>query len=116
MAVHKLIPVVLLLFTVAAGASEADAEAEIEYLIDSIGDSGCVFIRNGRRHSAVEAEDHIRMKYKRAQRYASTAELFIERLASKSSMSKKPYLMECPGEEPVPSGDWLSAKLAEFRE
>ena len=92
------------------------AEAEIEYLIEAIGDSGCVFIRNGSRHSAVDAEDHIRMKYKRARRYASTAELFIERLASKSSMSKKPYLMECPGAEPVPSGDWLRARLDEYRE
>ena len=83
MAVHKLIPVILL-FAVTAGAGETDAGTEIEYLIDSIGDSGCVFIRNGRRHSAVEAEDHIRMKYRRARRYASTAELFIERLASQS--------------------------------
>ena len=116
MALHKLIPLILLLVAATAAADDPAAEAEIEYLIEAIGDSGCVFIRNGSRHPAADAEDHIRMKYKRARRYASTAELFIERLASKSSMSKKPYLMECPGAEPVPSGDWLRARLDEYRE
>ncbi len=97
-------------------ATETVAEREIEYLIEAIGESDCDFIRNGKRHTAADAEGHIRMKYKRGRRYASTAELFIERLASKSSMSKKPYLMACGAEAPVESGDWLSARLAEFRE
>ena len=44
------------------------------------------------------------MKYRRGKRYASTTEKFIERLASKSSMSRKPYYIECPGDEAVPTG------------
>ncbi len=98
------------------GAETATAEAEIDHLITAIGESGCTFVRNGKRHSAAEARDHIRMKYRRGKRYASTTELFIERLASKSSMSKKPYWMECPGDDPVPSGDWLKAELERYRE
>ena len=98
-----------------AFADSTATEAEIEHLITAIGESECVFVRNGKRHSARDAEDHIRMKYRRAKRYASTAELFIERLASKSSMSKKPYWMECPGNDPVRSGDWLNAELERYR-
>ncbi len=100
----------------AAFADTAATEAEIEHLMTAIGTSQCVFVRNGKRHSAQDAEAHIRSKYRRAKRYASTTELFIERLASKSSMSKKPYWMECPGDDPVQSGDWLTAELVRYRE
>ena len=97
-------------------ASYADnTAAEIEYLLDTIGQSGCTFIRNGKRHDAVAAEDHLRSKYRRGKRYASTTEKFIERLASASSMSKKPYYIECPGDEAVPTGEWLTAQLTDYR-
>lgn len=118
MAVRTLI--LLCLLVAAPGAALAEdarerAAVEIEHLITAIGDSGCEFIRNGKRHDAGEAERHIRMKYRRAKRHATTAERFIERLASRSSMTRRPYLMDCPGSDPVPSGDWLSARLATFR-
>lgn len=91
------------------------ADAEIEHLIQSIADSGCTFVRNGKRHSPTAAESHLRMKLRRGKRYVSDAESFIDRLASKSSMSKKPYFIECDGEEPVPSGEWLKQRLSEYR-
>jgi hypothetical protein len=98
-------------------AAMADVtEDEIEYLITTVGESGCTFIRNGSRHDAGDAASHMRLKYRRGKRYATTAELFIERLASKSSFSGKPYAIKCPGSDAVPSGDWLSARLAEYRE
>ena len=93
-----------------------EVPTEIDYLLTTVGGSGCVFIRNGKRHNAMDAEDHLRMKYRRGKRYAPTTEDFIERLASKSSMSKKLYQIDCPGEDPVPSGDWLTLRLAEFRD
>ena len=99
----------------AATADDATMEAEIAHLITAIGASGCDFIRNGKRYSASQAEDHIRVKYKRGKRYATSTEAFIERLASQSSMSKKPYWIECDGEEPVQSGDWLKAELERYR-
>ena len=92
-----------------------DAEVEIEYLVSTIGASDCTFIRNGKRHDADDAEAHLRMKYRRGKRYAPTAELFIERLASKSSMTGRLYKIDCPGSEAVPSGDWLTARLQEYR-
>ena len=98
-----------------ATADEATvAEAEIEQLLVSIGESGCEFIRNGKRHSASDAESHLRMKYRRGKRYAKTAELFIERLATASSMSKRPYEIDCGG-EPERTGDWLKDRLDGLR-
>jgi hypothetical protein len=99
----------------AADNARDRAPDEIEYLITAIGGSGCDFIRNGKRQRAAEAERHVRMKYRRAPRHATTAERIIERLASRSSMSRRPYLMDCPDSDPTPSGDWLSDKLAEYR-
>jgi hypothetical protein len=113
----KLSPIVLvaaLLFSSALFADDQDPE--IDYLLKSIGNSECVFIRNGSRHSAEKAEEHLRMKYERGRRYATSAEAFIERLASKSSMTRKLYMMECPGEEAKPSGEWLTRRLEEFRQ
>ena len=98
-----------------AAVFAGDAETEIEYLITSVGESGCTFIRNGSRHDAEDAASHMRLKYRRGKRYATTAELFIERLASKSSMSGKLYTIECPDSEAVPSGEWLTARLHEYR-
>ncbi len=108
-----------LLFVVLAplfvSAAETNtAEREINGLIAAVETSGCVFIRNGDRHDAEAAADHLRLKYRRGRRYADTAEHFIERLASKSSWSGKLYMIECEGQS-EPSGDWLRGQLAEIR-
>ena len=92
-----------------------DTVAEIDYLLSSIGSSNCTFIRNGKRYNSRDAEAHLRMKYRQGKRYASSSENFISRLASTSSISKKPYYMECDGKERVPSGDWLRQRLDEYR-
>jgi len=106
----------LLLCLLPLGARADDkAPAEIDYLLRSVGSSGCTFIRNGENHNSGEAEDHLRMKYRRGKRYAPTSEKFIERLASKSFLSKKLYYIECAGEEKIPSGDWLMKRLGEYR-
>lgn len=94
----------------------ADAQnPEIDYLLSTLGSSECVFVRNGKRHSAEKAEEHLRMKYKRGRRYATSTEAFIERLASKSSMTRKLYMIECPGVEPEPTGAWLTQRLEDLR-
>ena len=103
----------LLIGNVAMAASVADPE--IEYLLTTVGNSGCEFIRNGDVHAGPDAEAHLRMKYKRGQRWVSSAEDFIERLASKSSWSGKPYQVQCPGAAPMPSEIWFTDKLGALR-
>ena len=112
----RLLPLFMVLAVLSSATAFAgDAEVEIEYLITTVGKSGCTFIRNGSRHDAEDAASHMQLKYRRGKRYAPTAELFIERLASKSSFSGKPYAIECPGSDAVPSGEWLTARLHEYR-
>ena len=105
----------LLICLLPPGARADAAPEEISYLLSTIGSSNCAFIRNGKRHNAQDAEAHLRGKYRRGKRYAPTSEKFIERLASKSSMSNEPYYIECEGEQRVPCGDWLMQRLNELR-
>ena len=89
--------------------------ADIDYLLTTIRHSDCVFVRNGKEYDAEDAEAHLRMKYERGKRYAPTAEKFIEQLASKSSMSKKPFFIECIDDERVPAAQWLTNLLNVYR-
>ena len=88
---------------------------EIEFLLTSVGTSSCIFLRNGKRHTAQKAEDHLRMKYEPRKKYAKNAEQFISRFATKSSFSGKPYLMQCEGEETINTSAWLQNKLNVYR-
>ncbi len=103
-----------------AKVTTADSpENEIEALLVWLGTSGCVFIRNGKEHSAAEAEQHLRTKYQRARKHVKTPEIFIERLASHSSWSGESYRVQCAGENNVAiesrSADWLQNALREIR-
>ena len=104
-----------LCFAATASAGNAEVDTEIEYLLEYVAGSGCVFIRNGDDHDAADAADHLRLKYDRGRRYADTAEQFIDRLASESSWTGKPYSVTC-GDTTEPSGDWLHRALAEYRQ
>lgn len=101
-----------------AAESHATARNEIDHLIGYLASSGCEFNRNGSWYSASSAVSHLKRKYEYlADRdLAPTAEAFIERAASESSASGKPYLVRCSGHPEVKSAVWFSAELAKFRE
>ncbi|MCC7248231.1 MAG: DUF5329 domain-containing protein [Lysobacter sp.] len=98
-------------------APTAQAEREIHALIAGLGVSGCRFERNGDWHDAAAAEAHLQKKYDylRKRDMADTAELFIERAASRSSLSGKAYRVRCGRDAPVESATWFKRKLAEIR-
>ena len=83
--------IALILLSISQFSDAATPEQEINHLIDFVAKSDAVFIRNGTEHSSQDAAEHLAMKYRKATRYAKTAEKFIENLASKSSWSGKPY-------------------------
>jgi hypothetical protein len=101
--------------TFTANAIAKDDAIEIEYLLTAVGSSNCVFIRNGTRHSAASAESHLRLKYGKTRRHIDDADEFINKLASESSWTGKPYTLECPGEQPQPTKTWLFARLSGYR-
>ena len=95
--------------------AEDSMDAEIDFLLQAVAGSGCTFIRNGKEAKAADAVDHLQMKRRRGKRYYSSTEEFIERIASSSSWSGKPYLIACDDAEPAPIKDWYLNALAEFR-
>jgi hypothetical protein len=79
-----------------------------------VANSGCDFFRNNSLHDPVSAADHLRYKYRHGKRWVKTAEQFIDRIASGSSISGKPYHVNCNGVE-SDSGEWLHQALARHR-
>lgn len=100
-----------------SAAPTAKAQREIDGLIAGLGDSGCEFERNGRWYDAKTARAHLQKKYDylRKRDMADTAELFIERGASKSSMSGKPYRVRCPGKAVETAAQWFEQRLQGLR-
>lgn len=93
----------------------ATADEEVSHLINFIAQSNATFIRNGDEHTSTEAADHLAMKYRKAKRYAKTADDFIENLASKSSWSGKAYTVILPDSSTLTANKWLTDELARFR-
>jgi hypothetical protein len=103
-----------LLCTTAQAKTPPEADREVQYLLEFVAASGCSFERNGSSHKAEDAADHLRLKYRRGGRYVDTAEHFIDRLASESSWTGKPYTVTCE-EQVIPTGKWLHEALDQHR-
>jgi len=101
----------------AHAAPSPQAERETEGLIRALAQSGCQFERNGSWYDAAQAQQHLRKKlaYLRKRGLADTAELFIERGASQSSLSGQPYHVRCGTAAATTSAAWLQAKLVQLR-
>lgn len=102
---------------IASAAPTAKAQREIDGLIAALGNSGCEFERNGTWHDAKTARAHLQKKYDylRKRGMADTAESFIERGASKSSMSGKPYRVRCPDKAVDTAAHWFEQRLRTLR-
>ena len=100
----------------ASAAPTPKAKAEIAGLMDALANSGCRFQRNGSWHGATEARAHLQRKYdyllKRDK--VDTAEQFIERAASRSSMSGRAYRVQCNGRE-QDAASWFNGQLKRLR-
>lgn len=87
---------------------------EITHLIDFVRHSSCTFIRNGSEYSGDAAADHIQAKYEHFKDEIRTVEDFVDRAASKSLVSGKPYEVRCAGKT-MPAADWIRAEDADYR-
>jgi Family of unknown function (DUF5329) len=101
----------------ATGESPTVAQIEVDYLLSAIASSGCEFFRNGEWFDSKKASAHLRDKYTALNALGGlvTATEFIEKAATKSSMSGRPYLIRCAGSEPVPTNQWLHEALERYR-
>ena len=111
---------VLLLTSLAAsgdgpGQPSENLESAIQFLLKHVADSGLVFIRNSERHASFDAAEHMNSKYEYFRDKIKTPEDFIQRCASKSLMSGKPYLVVLKNGEEVRTDDWLLRALTVYR-
>lgn len=111
-----LIATVLFAPAVDAGTTHA-ARVEIESLLAHVYASGCEFYRNGTWHDSRAAEAHLRAKYQYLanRNRIDTAEQFIEKAATASSISGSQYEVRCKGSPQRSSNGWLLEELARFR-
>lgn len=89
--------------------------AEINYLLQKVKTTECVFNRNGSRHQGDEAVKHIQRKYDYYYDDINTAEDFIHLSASKSTVTRRAYTIECSGIEAQKSEQWLLDHLHKYR-
>lgn len=73
------------------------------------------FIRNGSTYDAPKAAEHLRLKWKKGGSSVKTANDFINKLASESSMSGEPYYIIYNNGTKIPSKDFLNKKLKEIK-
>lgn len=90
----------------------------IEFLIESVAQLDAVFVRNSTEHSPEEAAEHLEIKLRyvmsRVNLSTFTAEQFVEQVASKSSLTGKPYMIHFSNGISVPAKDWLLNQLKNF--
>ena len=96
-------------------ANPDNTDREIQHLLAYIAGAECRFIRNGKEYGPEEARKHIQKKYEYARSRIKTAEDFIRGVASKSSLSGKPYKIRCK-DQTMLCADWLVAELKKYRQ
>jgi hypothetical protein len=90
-----------------------DESSKIEQLLNTIETSGLVFIRNDSEATAAEAAAHLRTKWRSASPRITTAESFIRRIASRSSVTGKPYQVKRADGSVIEAATWLREQLEE---
>jgi hypothetical protein len=115
---HAALAAMLLFASLSHAASLSPASrAEIDSLLSRLASSGCQFGRNGSWYTSTEAQAHLRKKldYLTDKGAVASTEQFIERGATKSSVSGRAYHVRCGGSPPVPSSAWLYSELQALR-
>src|SRR5215213_9341090 len=83
-------------------------DQKIEALIKTVEQlKDATFIRNGKEHDCHEAAKHMRDKWEHGKDQIKTATDFIEKAASNSLASGKPYLIRFKDGREVESGTFL---------
>lgn len=88
--------VVALLLTLPARAKlNAHEEARINAMLNALAQKkDLTFVRNGDAHNCEEAVSHLRLKLGNTRNRIDTAEQFIDKVASSSSITGKPYIVK----------------------
>ncbi len=87
-------------------------QARIDKLIRHVElQKGMVFIRNGSEYTCEQAAQFLRGKMESMGKEVATAREFIERIATRSSMSGKPYQIRLADGTLLPAAHYLTDQL-----
>jgi hypothetical protein len=89
---------------------------KIEYLLEALENSNLIFIRNGDEYSSKDAKSHMQKKLEYAGNRITNVDQFINYLATKSSISGKPYYVKYPDGKKVQSSVWMRELLNKLEE
>jgi hypothetical protein len=108
--------VLMLALMVAAGivwaAPSAAEQARIERLIAYVESQTQVrFVRNGSAYSSKDAAKFLRGKYNKMGEHVTTAQQFIDQIASKSSTTGEVYQIRLPDGRHIPAARFLGDEL-----
>ncbi len=102
----------LMAFGAAAAAPPPHEQTRIEKLIRFVEtQQDMKFIRNGTEYSCADAGKFLRGKLESMGKEVTTARDFIERIATKSSMSGKPYQVKFADGRTMPASQFLHEEL-----
>jgi len=105
------------MFPAFADAPAKTEKEKIESLIKHVeGLKDATFIRNGVSYDAKAAAAFLRGKWDANAKVINTAKDFIDKAASQSSTSGKPYLIRFKDGKEVKSGDYLLSELKKLED
>lgn len=97
-------------------AAALSPEDEIAFLLQRVESAThCTFYRNGSAHTAAEALTHMTRKYRHFARDIDSGEAFIDRAATRSLLTRRPYWVACDGQPRQRTADWLHSALKAYR-
>lgn len=114
----NIIFVLFLCVTTQLYAQQPLTEAQkIDHLISFVRNlKGATFIRNGSEHTPAAAADHLQMKREKGGSRIKTAKDFIEKIATKSSISGDLYMIRFANGKEFPSQMVLLNELKKLEE
>jgi len=109
-----------LLLGAVAALAQATPSASEQKLIDALilrvsNMKTMTFMRNGDEHSAADAAKHMKAKFDHFKDEIVTAEDFIDRCASRSEMTGKPYQVKLHNGAVKDAQEFLNAELRTLR-
>ena len=98
----------------AQATPDAKAQREIDHLLAFVAASDCRFVRSGTEFDGAAARKHLERKLDYARSMLSTADQFVDHVATGSTLTGENYKVRC-GTRELASRAWLRGELERFR-